>query len=308
MAAVRAGVGRETAHEADQGARGGASRSRCARRGRPTTTWSTRLAADERLNLPPGALDAARGPVVVHRRRDGAGRGGRRPGRRDHRRVSGGRRLHAGSHPVKLLHSGKVRDVYADGDDLLLVASDRMSIYDVVLPTPIPDKGAVLTAAVAVVVRPARRPRAQPRDLRHGRARRSSPGGPCAAGGSRCCRSSASPAATSPGPASRTTTKTGVVSGVALPPGLVDGSRLPEPVFTPSTKAPLGQHDETMTFGEVEDLVGADTAAAAARADPGRLRPGRRDGGGERASSSPTPSSSSAATRRRARSCSPTRC
>ncbi len=46
---------------------------------------------------------------------------------------------------MKLLHSGKVRDVYADGDDLVLVASDRVSIYDVVLPTPIPDKGAVLT-------------------------------------------------------------------------------------------------------------------------------------------------------------------
>ena len=46
---------------------------------------------------------------------------------------------------MKLLHSGKVRDVYADGDELLLVASDRISIYDVVLPTPIPDKGVVLT-------------------------------------------------------------------------------------------------------------------------------------------------------------------
>ena len=46
---------------------------------------------------------------------------------------------------MKLLHSGKVRDVYLDGDDLVLVASDRISIYDVVLPTPIPDKGAVLT-------------------------------------------------------------------------------------------------------------------------------------------------------------------
>ena len=46
---------------------------------------------------------------------------------------------------MKPLHSGKVRDLYADGDDLLLVASDRISIYDVVLPTPIPDKGAVLT-------------------------------------------------------------------------------------------------------------------------------------------------------------------
>src|SRR3954471_24671637 len=46
---------------------------------------------------------------------------------------------------VKLLHQGKVRDVYADGDDLILVASDRVSVYDVVLPTPIPDKGAILT-------------------------------------------------------------------------------------------------------------------------------------------------------------------
>ncbi len=46
---------------------------------------------------------------------------------------------------VELLHSGKVRDVYGDGDDVLLVASDRVSIYDVVLPTPIPDKGKILT-------------------------------------------------------------------------------------------------------------------------------------------------------------------
>ncbi len=55
--------------------------------------------------------------------------------------------------------------------------------------------------------------------------------------------------------------KTGAVSGVTLPPGLVDGSQLPEPIFTPSTKAPLGQHDEAMTFAEVEGLVGAQTAA-----------------------------------------------
>jgi phosphoribosylaminoimidazole-succinocarboxamide synthase len=46
---------------------------------------------------------------------------------------------------VELVHQGKVRDLYADGDDLLMVASDRVSIYDVVLPTPIPDKGAILT-------------------------------------------------------------------------------------------------------------------------------------------------------------------
>jgi phosphoribosylaminoimidazole-succinocarboxamide synthase len=55
--------------------------------------------------------------------------------------------------------------------------------------------------------------------------------------------------------------KTGAVSGVALPPGLVDGSRLPEPIFTPSTKAPLGEHDESITFRQIEDLVGVETAA-----------------------------------------------
>jgi phosphoribosylaminoimidazole-succinocarboxamide synthase len=53
----------------------------------------------------------------------------------------------------------------------------------------------------------------------------------------------------------------GTVSGVALPPGLVDGSRLPEPVFTPSSKAPQGEHDAPMTYAQVEALVGADTAA-----------------------------------------------
>ena len=46
---------------------------------------------------------------------------------------------------MKLVHSGKVRELYADGDDIIMVASDRMSVYDVVLPTPIPDKGAILT-------------------------------------------------------------------------------------------------------------------------------------------------------------------
>jgi len=55
--------------------------------------------------------------------------------------------------------------------------------------------------------------------------------------------------------------RTGSVSGVSLPPGLVDGSRLPEPIFTPSTKAPLGEHDEPITQQQVADLVGAETAA-----------------------------------------------
>ena len=160
---------------------------------------------------------------------------------------------------MELLHSGKVRDVYADGDDLVLVASDRISIYDVILPTPVPDKGAVLTQLSLwwfdrladlvpnhVVDGPV------PEELA-GRAMR-------------CRRLDMLPVEcvargylTGGGLAEYA--ERGTVSGVALPPGLVDGSRLPEPIFTPSTKAPLGQHDQPMTFAQVEDEVGAETAA-----------------------------------------------
>jgi phosphoribosylaminoimidazole-succinocarboxamide synthase len=159
---------------------------------------------------------------------------------------------------VELLHSGKVRDVYADGDDLLLVASDRVSIYDVVLPTPVPGKGRVLTQlslwwfdrltdiapnhVISATDVPAEWA---------GRA-------------IRCQRLEMIPVEciargylTGLGLAAYR--ESGVVSGVRLPDGLVEASRLPEPVFTPTTKAAAG-HDEPMTFDEVVDLVGAQTA------------------------------------------------
>jgi phosphoribosylaminoimidazole-succinocarboxamide synthase len=160
---------------------------------------------------------------------------------------------------VRLLHSGKVRDVYQDRGDLVLVASDRISIYDVVLPTPIPDKGAVLTRlslwwfdrladlvpnhVISTDVPPEVTGRAM-----------------------RCRRLEMLPVECVArgyltGGGLKEYEKTGTVSGVALPPGLVDGSRLPEPIFTPSTKAPLGEHDEPMTLGEVQRLVGPETAA-----------------------------------------------
>ena len=161
---------------------------------------------------------------------------------------------------MRLLHSGKVRDVYADGDDLVLVASDRVSIYDVVLPTPIPDKGAVLTQLSLWWFD-------RLGDLVPNHVISGTDVSPEFAGRAmRCRRLEMLPVECVArgyltGSGLKDYEKTGVVSGVTLPPGLVDGSRLPEPVFTPSTKAPLGQHDEAMTFGEVEDLVGADTAA-----------------------------------------------
>lgn len=161
---------------------------------------------------------------------------------------------------MKLLHSGKVRDVYLDGEDLVLVASDRLSIYDVVLPTPVPDKGAVLTQLslwwferlADIVPHHVISATAVPSEFA-GRA-------------VRCMRLEMLPVECIArgylaGLGLKEYEQRGTVSGVALPPGLVEGSRLPEPIFTPTTKAPAGEHDEFLTFGEVEGLVGAQRAA-----------------------------------------------
>jgi phosphoribosylaminoimidazole-succinocarboxamide synthase len=160
---------------------------------------------------------------------------------------------------VELLHSGKVREVYTDRGDIILVASDRVSVYDVVLPTPIPDKGTLLTqlslwwfgktAEVAAnhVISGTDVP-----DEVNGRA-------------IRCRRLDMLPVECVArgyltGSGLKEYQRLGSVSGVALPAGLVEGSELPEPIFTPSTKAPMGQHDEPITFADVINLVGAETA------------------------------------------------
>lgn len=160
---------------------------------------------------------------------------------------------------MELLHSGKVRDVYADGDDLILVASDRVSVFDVILPTPIPGKGAILTQLslwwfrqlAEVAPNHVLSATAVPAEFA-GRA-------------IRCRRLSMVPFEcvargylTGSGLADYQAT--GAVSGVALPPGLVDGSRLPEPIFTPSTKAPLGEHDAPVSFATLVAALGADVA------------------------------------------------
>ena len=164
---------------------------------------------------------------------------------------------------LPLVHSGKVRDLYAVGDDqLLLVASDRMSAYDVVLPTEIPDKGAVLTGlslwwfeqladvvphhVVSSDMRALGFPQVQGRAVLVRRLDMVAV--ECVARGYLTGGGLADYQAT------------GVVSGVALPAGLVDGSRLPEPVFTPTSKAPVGEHDLPMTYDEVVAQVGAELA------------------------------------------------
>jgi phosphoribosylaminoimidazole-succinocarboxamide synthase len=160
---------------------------------------------------------------------------------------------------VKLVHSGKVRDLYEDGDDLILVASDRLSIYDVVLPTPVPDKGAVLTRLslwwfdklADLVPHHVLSATDVPAEFA-GRA-------------VRCKRLAMLPVECIArgylaGLGLKEYQKHGTVSGIALPPGLVEGSKLPEPIFTPTTKAPVGEHDEFMTFDEVVGLIGAGPA------------------------------------------------
>jgi phosphoribosylaminoimidazole-succinocarboxamide synthase len=162
---------------------------------------------------------------------------------------------------VELLHSGKVRDVYADGGDILLVASDRVSIYDVVLPTAIPDKGKILTQLslwwfdqlADVVPNHIISATDVPAEWA-GRAvrceRLEMVMVECIARGYLA------------GSGLKEYEKSGAVSGVSLPDGLIEGSRLPEPVFTPTTKVAPGEgHDEFITFAEVEASVGADVAA-----------------------------------------------
>jgi phosphoribosylaminoimidazole-succinocarboxamide synthase len=165
--------------------------------------------------------------------------------------------------PLPLIHSGKVRDLYAVGDDqLLLVASDRMSAFDVILPTPIPDKGAVLTGlslwwfeqladvvpnhVVSADMVALGYPSVQGRAVLVKRLEMVAV--ECVARGYLT------------GGGLKDYQATGVVSGVPLPPGLVDGSQLPSPIFTPTTKAPVGEHDLPMTFDQVVEQVGKELA------------------------------------------------
>nr|WP_283139890.1 phosphoribosylaminoimidazolesuccinocarboxamide synthase [Rhizohabitans arisaemae] len=162
---------------------------------------------------------------------------------------------------MKHVHSGKIRDLYETADGLLLmVASDRISAFDHVLSPEIPDKGAILTqlslwwfgqltpivpnhvvsadvppefAGRAVLCRPLRMVPVE-----------------CIARGYLTGSGLAEYQAT------------GSVCGVRLPPGLQDGSKLPEPIFTPTTKAPVGSHDQPMTFDQVVAMLGVDVAEA----------------------------------------------
>jgi phosphoribosylaminoimidazole-succinocarboxamide synthase len=162
------------------------------------------------------------------------------------------------------LHTGKVRDLYQnEAGELVMVASDRMSAYDWVLPTEIPDKGRILTRLslwwfdriadlVPHHVISTDVPEGAPADWK---------------GRTTVCRrldmipveAVARGYLAGSGLAEYREGRT--VCGVTLPEGLVDGSELPAPIFTPATKAEVGEHDENVTYEEVAREVGPDTAA-----------------------------------------------
>ncbi len=158
-----------------------------------------------------------------------------------------------------LLYSGKVRDIYADGDDLILVASDRISVYDVVLPTDIPDKGKILTQLslwwfdqlADLVPNHIISATDVPAEWagRAVRCRRLQMiGVECIARGYLT------------GLGLKEYQATGQVSGIPLAPGLVEASKLPAPIFTPTTKEAVGTHDEFITFADVIEREGAEVA------------------------------------------------
>ncbi|MEU5161823.1 phosphoribosylaminoimidazolesuccinocarboxamide synthase [Streptomyces sp. NPDC020875] len=162
------------------------------------------------------------------------------------------------------LHTGKVRELYRnDAGELVMVATDRISAYDWVLPTEIPDKGRVLTRLslwwfdrLADLV------------PHHVLSTELPPGAPADwEGRTLVCKSLdmipveavARGYLTGSGLAEYQESRT--VCGLALPEGLTDGSELPAPIFTPATKAEVGDHDENVSYEEVARRVGAETAA-----------------------------------------------
>ncbi len=155
---------------------------------------------------------------------------------------------------LQLHSSGKVREIYELGDDLLMVASDRISAYDVVLPTPIPDKGRVLTQMSVFWFETTQRicpnhllsedvpDEVAGRALRVKRLEMYPV--ECVARGYLS------------GSGWREYRETGAICGIELPDGLRESDKLPEPIFTPATKAEIGAHDENIDFDRAVELIG----------------------------------------------------
>jgi len=169
---------------------------------------------------------------------------------------------------LKFLHRGKVRDLYEiDRERLLIVQTDRLSAFDVILPTPIPGKGRVLTALSLfwfkrlshiipnhlLEVDPAACVAPREREQVEGRAmvvRRLQP-----------LMIEAIVRGYIAGSGWKEYQKTGAICGIPLPAGLREADKLPAAIFTPSTKAPAGSHDENIRYSDAERILGAQRAA-----------------------------------------------
>jgi phosphoribosylaminoimidazole-succinocarboxamide synthase len=170
---------------------------------------------------------------------------------------------------LPFLHRGKVRDIYAVGDDkLLVIQSDRLSAFDVVLPTPVPGKGRVLTALslfwfrkLAHVI-PNHLTDIEPESVVAAPEREQVVGRAMVVRRLKPLPLEAIARGYIIGSGWKDYQKTGAICGIPLPAGLREAEQLPEPIFTPSTKAAVGKHDENILFAEVERLVGAERARA----------------------------------------------
>ena len=171
---------------------------------------------------------------------------------------------------LPLVYRGKVRDLYAvDDQHLLMVASDRLSAFDVILPTPVPGKGAVLTAVSNFWFKRTRR--IVPNHLQLARKtleqalpdpneRNRVADRAVVARWLQCLPVEAIVRGYLIGSGWKDYQQSGMVCGIRLPDGLQLADRLPEPIFTPSTKAALGEHDENVNFDHIVAKIGRDLA------------------------------------------------
>ncbi len=169
---------------------------------------------------------------------------------------------------LPFVHRGKVRDLYAVGDDkLLVIQTDRLSAFDVILPTPIPGKGRVLTELsnfwfkkLGHVI-PNHLTGIAPESVVSEADRAQVTGRAMVVKKLKPLLVEAVVRGYIIGSGWSDYKKTGAVCGIKLPEGLQQAQKLPQVLFTPSSKAPAGQHDENITFADVEVLVGVELAA-----------------------------------------------
>ena len=168
---------------------------------------------------------------------------------------------------LPFVHRGKVRDIYAVGDDkLLVIQTDRLSAFDVVLDDPIPGKGKILTEMSNFWFKkfgnlmPNHTTDIDPLTVVAPEEREQIKGRAIVVKKLKALPIEAIVRGYIIGTAWKDYKKTGVVCGIALPEGLKEAQKLPETIFTPSTKAGVGEHDENISFEKMEELVGKDIA------------------------------------------------